>query len=201
VIEADAIVLVQITQVNSAAEAWTATASVRGNLEGRYPEREISFSQNDGLIVSCNQMREPEIGRYYVLYLQQSDQDFRFSIGYPYWFARASNDPRLVELDTLLPWGAVRRPTADELRLIEIAEPRFAALSRDLDLSGFTRIYVRRGPSSLTMMLLRAPTPERLMLNTYEERPTQESCGCELTEMTAHLDDLLAAGVLPPFDP
>ena len=200
-VEADAVVLVQVTNVVSAeaVDGWTATAAVRGNLVGSYAKREITFT--NGTIVTCHQMSKPKLGRYYVLYLKRTDQGFRFRSGYPYWFARASGDARLAALSKLLPLGAARQPTAEEDHLLDLAEPRVSVRAGISDLSDYTRIYSRDSASSVRAMLFRSRSPGRLMVDSNEELPTADSCKCSHVEVIVDLNDLWAAGELPPFNP
>lgn len=197
-VEADAIVLARVTSVEPTDDGWTATAEIRGNLVGSGPADSFTFSI--GPVVSCYQMREPEPGRYYVLYLGRSEQGYQFRNGYPFWFARASEDPRLAALDELMPLGAARPPTRDESRLIDLAEPRAAAEAGISDLSGYTRIYARSSATLVRAMLFRSRTPERLVVEDHEELPTRESCDCDPISLTVNLQDLWEAGVLPPFN-
>lgn len=197
--EADAIVLVQVTDVELVDERWTATAAILGTLVGSHPTGQITFSH--GPIVTCHQMAEPTLGRYYVLYLDNSDHDFRFLNGFPYWFARASEDVRLAALNDLLPLGAARQPTPEESRLIDFAEPRAATQTGISDLSGYTRIYARSSAGGVRAVIFRSQTPGRLMVFDHEELPTKESCGCDPITVSVDLQDLWDAGELPAFNP
>jgi hypothetical protein len=146
-------------------------------------------------------MGEPTPGRYYVLYLDKSDHGFQLLNGFPYWFARRSEDVRLALLNDLLPLGAARQPTPEESRLIGLAEPRLATQTGISDLSGYTRIYARTSAGRVRAMIFRSQTPERLMVYDHEELPTKESCGCDPITASVDLQDLWDAGELPAFNP
>lgn len=197
--EGDAILLVQVTHMESVDEDWTANAAILGNLVGSHPQGQITFGP--GVRLPCYAMADPTPGRYYVLYLNKSGNNFQFFTGFSYWFARRSGDIRFAALDKLLPLGAARQPTPEESRLIDLAEPRLAAQTKLTDLSSFTRIYARYSPGGVTAMIFRSKTPQRLIVYNSEELPTEESCGCDPIRVDVRLDDLWDAGELPPFNP
>jgi hypothetical protein len=197
--QADAIVLVQVTNVELVDGTWTATAAILGTLDGSHPAGQIIFS--GGPIVTCHQMGKPTSGRYYVLYLGNSDQGYQFLTGLPYWFARTIEDIRLAALDDLLPLGAARQPTPEERRLIDLAEPRAATQAGISDLSSYTRIYARTSAGWVRAMIFRSQDPQLLMVYDHEELPTKESCSCDPVTVSVDLYDLWNAGKLPPFNP
>ncbi|HEX8217137.1 MAG TPA: hypothetical protein VF577_06710 [Allosphingosinicella sp.] len=204
-IEADAIALVLITDLQADGATWRATGAYRGTLMGGVPQREFSFDAGPAFagesVVSCGQSWPPKLGRYGVLYLRRTADGLRVYRIYPYWWARASRDPRLARLDRLLPLGAAREPTSEESRLLDLAEPRIKLPAGVSDLSHYTRVYERASPTIVTGRLLQSRTPRRLIVDSTGELPTEESCRCELIHVIVHLDDLWAAGQLPPFDP
>ena len=202
-IEADAIVLALVTEVEVDGANWRATAVSRGTLMGDAPHREFSFDSGPagGMVVSCNQSWLPKLGRYGILYLRRYADGLRVDQIHPYWWARASGDPRLARLDRLLPLGAAREPTAAEARLLDLAEPRVELPPGVTDLSRYTRVYLRAAPSTVTGVLLRSGRPRRLIVDTGGEMPTEASCGCPLIHVRVELADLWAAGQLPPFNP
>jgi hypothetical protein len=102
-VEADAIVLAMITGREGDGLSWRATAVSRGTLMGDVPQREFSFASEPGF--GCDQSWPPRLDRYWVLYLRRTGDGLRVHRGYPYWWARASRDPRLALLDRLLPLG------------------------------------------------------------------------------------------------
>lgn len=204
-LEADAIALVLITDLQVDGATWRATGAYRGTLMGDVPRREFSFDNGPAfageVVVGCDRSWPPKLGRYGVLYLRRTGDGLRVHRVYPYWWARASRDPRLARLDRLLPLGAAREATPEETRLLDLAEPRIELPAGVSDLSRYTRVYERASPSIVTGRLLRSRTPRRLIVDSSGELPTEESCGCELIHVTVNLDDLWAAGRLPPFNP
>lgn len=202
-IKADAIVLALIADVDGDHAHWRATARSRGTLMGRAPQRVFSYASrpNSGEVVinSCDQPWRPKRDRYWILYLRLTDEGLRVHRGYPYWWAKASLDPRLARLDRLLPLGAVRTPTADEDRLLDLAEPRIELPAGASDLSGYTRVYARTSASWLKGKIFRSRKPQRLMVDDTSELPSEKSCGCKLIDVFLQLDDLWRAGQLPPF--
>lgn len=205
-IEAEAVVLVLITDRQVDGENWRATAVSRGTLMGRVREREFRIDNGPVfpgvVVVSCRGSWPPKLGRYGILYLQRAPGGQRVYQIYPYWWARASGDPRLARLDRLLPLGGAREPTAEEERLLDLAEPRIALPPGVTDLTRYTRVYARVAPGSVTgVLLLRSGPRRRLIVDDNSELPTEASCRCRLISVRAELDDLLAAGQLPPFNP
>ena len=202
-LKADAIALVLITDRQVAGTSWRATGAYRGTLLGDVPQRKFSFDNGpaEEVIVSCGQSWPPKLGRYGVLYLQRTVDGLRVAHVYPYWWARASLDPRLARLDRLLPLGAARETTSEEARLLDLAEPRLKLPTGISDLSRYTRVYARTSATTVTGLLLRSRTPQRLIVDSTEELPTEESCGCKLVRVTVDLDALWAAGLLPAFNP
>lgn len=120
-VEADAIVLTMITDLEGGGLSWRATATSRGTLMGDVPEREFRFASEPGL--GCDQLWLPRLDRYWVLYLRRTSDGLRVHRGYPYWWARASRDPRLAQLDRLLP-------------------PGVGAISGIIDTAGTIRVWV-----------------------------------------------------------
>lgn len=205
-IEADAVVLVLITDRQVDGANWRATAVLRGTLMGRVREREFRIDNGPAfpgvVITSCGGSWPPKLGRYGILYLQRGPGGQSVYQIYPYWWARASGDPRLARLDRLLPLGGAREPSADEERLLDLAEPRIALPPGVTDLTTYTRVYARVAPGTVTgMLLLRSGPRRRLIVDGSEELPTEASCRCTLIRVTAELGDLWAAGQLPPFNP
>ncbi|WP_129791763.1 hypothetical protein [Sphingosinicella sp. CPCC 101087] len=204
-LDADAIALVLITDLQVDGATWRATGAYRGTLMGHVPQREFSFDNRPAfageLVVSCNQSWPPKLGRYGVVYLRRTADGLRVHRVYPYWWARASHDPRLAPLDRLPPLGAARDATSKETRLLDLTEPRIELPAGVSELSRYTRVYARASPTIVTGMLLQSRTPRRLIVDSTEELPTEETCGCKLIHVRVHLDDLWAAGQLPPFNP
>lgn len=197
--EAEAIVLVRVSAVEVSGRSWSAIGVTQGILMGSGTGRELSFANRP--FDSCGQMAPPRLERYWVLYLQRSDGALRVRQAYPYWWARRSGDRRLRRLDALLPLGAARDASADEARLLELVEPRVRLPAGATDLSRYTRVYARTSASGVRGTLLRSRTPRRLIVDSSEELPTEESCGCHIVHVTVDLDDLWSAGRLPSFDP
>lgn len=202
-VEADAIVLALISNVGGDETNWRATALPRGALMGKAPTRAFEYDSGPmagHVFTSCDQPAKPKRDRYWVLYMQRTSDGLRVNRGYPYWWAKASGDPRLVRLDRLLPLGAARKPTATEDRLLDLAEARITRPDAS-DLSRYTRIYARASPSWVVGRLFRSQKPQRLMVDDAGEFPTEDSCGCKLINIFLQLDDLWRVGQLPPFDP
>lgn len=204
-VAADAIVLVLITSVRTEGLHWRATAVSRGTLMGNVRQREFSIDNGPGpddvVINSCDHSWLPKLGRYGIMYMRRTPEGLRLNRISPYWWARASGDRRLARLERLLPLGAAREPTADDNRLLDLAEPRIELPDGVTDLSRYTRVYARPGPSSVVGMLIPARRPQRLIVDGTEELPSEQSCRCRPIRIRADLDDLLAAGRLPPFNP
>ncbi len=202
-IEADAIALVLITDRQVAGTSWRATGAYRGTLLGDVPHRKFSFDNGpvNEVVSSCGQSWPPNLGRYGVVYLRRTADGLRVAHVYPYWWARVSGDPRLARLDRLLPLGAAREATSDETRLLDHAEPRVKLPTGPLDLTRYTRVYARASATNVIGMLLRSRRPQRLIVDGTQDLPTEESCGCKLIRVSVDLDDLWAAGLLPPFNP
>lgn len=199
---ADTIVLATIKEVrprpDSEWSTWIATASVNAVLWGKADESEISFAdEGPG---SCQIVGKPRLGKYHVLYLQRHDRG-TYVNAMPFWWAWRSGDPRLAKLLKLFPLGPVREPTADEARVLDLAEPRVKLPAGTARLQDYTRIYTRTSPDSVRAILLRSRTPQRLMLDIDEERPTEKSCGCRVYEQFVDLGDLGEAGKLPEVEP
>ena len=173
---------------------WVATASVEADLLGRTPEKNIEFSQE--FPGSCERIGEPRIGKYYVLYLRRLAGKL-YSRAMPYWWAKASGDPRVAKLKKLFPLGPVRAPTPDEERLLDFAEPR-VRLPQGKGIENYTRIYARSSPGTVSFKYFPSRTPQRLMLDYTEEMPTRDSCRCALQDGFVDLQDLWTAGKLPP---
>lgn len=204
-LKADAIVLVLISGVEVNGRAWRATAAVRGTLMGRVRQREFSIDNGpahpDVVTSTCDQSWLPKLGRYGVMYMRRTPDGFRLSRIYPYWWARASGDRRLARLERMLPLGAAREPTPDEIRLLDLAEPRLELPAGVTGLSGYTRVYARSAPGSVVAMLIPARHPRRLVVDGTEELPSEQSCRCRAIRVSAELQDLWTAGRLPPFNP
>lgn len=202
-IEADAIVLALVTGLEVRGASWRATAVSRGVLTGRVRQRRFDFDNGSpgDVVVTCNQPWQPKLDRYQILYLQRSAGGLRVVQAYPYWWARASGDPRLARLSLLLPLGAAREPSASETRLLDLAEARIERPPGVAALNRYTRVYARVSASAVTGMLVRSRTPRRLIVDGSEELPTEQSCGCALIPVRVELEDLWRAGRLPPFDP
>lgn len=204
-IEADAIVLVRVTDVKVDGPAWRATGTSRGTLMGKAPARTFDFgslgSNGEVVISSCDQSGPPKPGRYSVLYLRRTAQGLQVHRAYPYWWARASGDPRVAKLDRLLPLGAARAPKAEESRMLDLAEARIELPPGISRLSGYTRIYGRSSPGTVSGLLIRSRQPRRLIVDDPVELPTRDSCRCRPVALRIDLSDLLAAGRLPPFNP
>jgi hypothetical protein len=204
-LEADAIVLVLITDVEVDGGNWRATAVLRGRLMGNVRQRE--FNIDNGLagstviVTSCDRSWLPKPGRYGIMYLRRTPEGLRLNRIYPYWWARASGDRRLDRLERMLPLGAAREPTADETRLLDLAEPRIELPAGVASLSGYTRVYARSAPGSVSGMLIRARHPRRMIVDDTGELPSAQSCRCRPIPVRAELDDLWRAGRLPPFNP
>lgn len=204
-VDADAIVLALITRLEVDRGSWQATANSRGTLMGSVKQRVFSYGTElfpeETITTSCDHNWRPKLDRYAVLYLRRTPEGMRVHRGYPYWWAKASGDPRLARLDHLLPLGAVREPTADEARLLNLAEPRIKLPAGAVDLSKYTRIYARASPSWVVGRLILSRKPQRLIVDNTADLPTEESCRCKLVEVFLQLDDLWRAGQLPPFTP
>jgi hypothetical protein len=202
-IEADAIVLVLVTRLEIQGASWRATAVSRGVLAGRVRQRLFGFDNGSpgDVVVTCNQPWRPRLDRYQVLYLQRSAGELRVVQSYPYWWARASGDPRLARLHLFLPLGAAREPSAQEARLLDLAEARIELPRGVTALNRYTRVYARVSAGMVTGMLVRSRTPRRLIVDSGEDLPTEQSCGCALIPVRVDLDDLRVAGRLPPFNP
>jgi hypothetical protein len=200
-VPADAIVLARITSVDwigaRRERHWRATARAWTVLSGAIDGPDFSFDNETHF--RCGGAGTPRPGGYWILYLQRTGDGMRILDASAYWWTRQSGDPRLAWLNTLLPLGAVREPTPDEARMLDLAEPRVRLPAGENDLSAFTRIYARSSAGTLRVRLLRTPTPRRLMADESEEMPTEEICGCTLIEQFVDLDDLWHAGRLPPF--
>ena len=202
-LEADAVVLVLITGVQVDGANWRATAVSRGSLSGHVRQREFSIDSGPTgeIVSSCDRSWLPKLDRYGVMYLRRTPDGFRLIRIYPYWWARMSGDRRLARLDRLLPLGAARAPTADEIRLLDLAEPRLELPAGIISVAGYTRIYARAAPGTVVGMLIPARRARRLIVDGTEELPTEASCRCRPIRVRAELGDLLAAGRLPPFNP
>lgn len=204
-IQADAIVLVTVTDLKVDRSAWRATGISRGTLMGKVPQRTFDFgslsSAGDVIVSSCDQSWQPKLGRYSVLYLRSTAEGLRVHRAYPYWWARASLDPRLAKLDRLLPLGTARAPTVEESRLLDLAEARIELPPGTSRLSGYTRIYGRSSPGTVRGLLIRSGQPRRLIVDDPAELPTRKSCRCKPVAVHIDLRDLAAAGRLPPFNP
>jgi hypothetical protein len=170
---------------------------------GRAPQRVFSYGRepSDTIVTSCDQDWRPARDRYAILYLRRTSEGMHVHRSYPYWWAKASLDPRLARLDRLLPLGAIREPTAEEARLLDLAEARVELPPGAPDLSRYTRIYQRASASWVNVRLFRSRKPRRLIVDNKEELPTEASCRCKLIEVFLQLDDLWRAGQLPPFNP
>jgi hypothetical protein len=192
-------VLARVVSVQRFGRGWHATASAWAVLSGAVDRRVFAFSNDSH--VHCSGMMPPKPGRQVILYLRGSGREMRVVDASTYWWARRSGDPRLWRLNALLPLGAVREPTRDELRLIALTDPRVTLPRGETNLSHHTRIYTRAAAGWVVVTLVRSDSPRRLMTDTTEELPTEEICGCTLTSQTVDLDDLWNAGRLPPFEP
>ena len=204
-IEADAIVLALIAKVEADGASWRATAVSRGTLMGRTPQRVFSYGSEpnsyETIVATCDRNWRPKQDRYAILYLRRTAEGMLVHRGYPYWWAKASLDPRLARLDRLLPLGAAREPTAEEGRLLDLAEARVELPAGAPNLSRYTRIYERASPSWVSGRLFRSRKPRRLIVDSTGELPTEASCRCKLINVFLQLDDLWRAGQLPPFNP
>ena len=199
---ADAIVLATIKDVRATTgkqwSSWAATATVTEPLWGRIPESEIELTdEGPG---SCQIIGKPRLGKYHVLYLRRHDRGTHVN-AMPFWWAWRSGDARLAKLMKLFPLGPVREPTAEEARLLDLAEPRVKLPDAETSLAGYTRIYARSSAGSVRVAFFRSRTPQRLMLDYTEEMPTRQSCDCDLRSQHVELQDLWEAGKLPEFKP
>ena len=202
--EADAIVLTTIKDVRTTGAnqtfpnwgpAWVATASVEASIWGNFPDKEINIPQlHPG---DCYRMGQPDIGKYYVIYLRKTDGGY-YPQAMPYWWVNRSGDPRAAKLKRIFPIGPVRAPTAEGARMLDLAEPRVRLPHAGAKLENYTRIYARSSAGTLRINFFRSRTPQRLMVDASEEMPTRESCRCQLHEQFVELDDLWKAGKLPP---
>jgi hypothetical protein len=200
---ADAIVLARITSVHwigpRRERRWRATARAWALLSGAIDGPGFSFDSDSHII--CGGAGTPRPGRPWIIYLQRSGDGMRVLDASAYWWSRRSGDPRVARLNELLPLGAVREPTRDEARMLDLAEPRVTLPTGQTDLSRYTRIYARSSAGTLQLLLLRAGPPRRLMVDYSEEFPTEASCRCTFVHQFVDLQDLWNAGRLPPFDP
>jgi hypothetical protein len=201
-IEADAIVLVQITHSGAPAgpgRPWIATGASRGMVWGSAEAREFSFEGAPG--GSCWNFGKPRLERYWLVYLKKSAGGVRVQLAAPFWWARTSEDKRLLRLDTLMPLGAARLPTREEETIIRLAEPRVKLPAGAKNLSGYTRIYAHSSSSTFRVAMFPSRNPRRLIVDSFEEWPTRESCRCALIEQMIDIQDLRDSGRIPPFDP
>lgn len=202
-VRADAIVLVQVTEVTPRGKAdvdsWKATARIVARLSGEGPKGTYHL-EGDGLSQPVP-MDRPKRGGYYVVYLSRGATGFDLVRGDPFWYARRSGDPRLSGLDRALPLGPVRSPTRKEEAMLDLIQPRVRDALHISDLSHFTQIYSRSGASTVGALVFRSKHPRRFMVDTSEEFPTEDSCRCRLTFGWIEVGDLWEAGRLPPFDP
>lgn len=201
-VEADAIVLVRITHSGASTEPhrpWRASASLRGIVWGKVEARSFTFEGAYG--GSCLNFGKPKLERYWLVYLRKSGGGVQVQVAAPYWWASRSQDRRLRRLDALLPLGAARPATADEEIIINLAEPRVKLPPGAKDLSRYTRIYAHSSSSTFKVTMFKSRNPRRLIVDSFEEWPTGESCRCKLSEQMIDIQDLRDSGRIPPFDP
>lgn len=193
-VEADAIILAQVANVKLTTEPhwrqWVATATKKRNILGSPVQNEFTFADTGP--GSCGP-GQPSLEEYWVLYLKNEGKGLR---AWPFWWARASGDPRLKRLNELLPLGIVRTPTAAEAEILDLVEEKLRGPKDGTDFSNYTRVYSRSSPGSLRGVFLRSRTPKRLVADISEEGPTRESCRCELITVFIDVEDLRSWGRL-----
>lgn len=200
---ADAIVLAQIAKVELAAEPgwrrWVATATKTDDVLGSPSRNEFTFA--DSGPGSCGPGR-PSLDGHWILYLKKDGEGFQVGSAWPFWWARASMDPRLRRLNTLLPLGIVRAPTAEESTTLDAVERMMSDAMRGkerrkivivptevTDLSRYTRVYSRSSARLLSVEMFRSRTPKRLVSDIREQGPTEASCKCKLYHGVVDLDE------------
>lgn len=190
-VDADAAILTQITSVNLTAERawrrWEATATKRHDAFGSVTGGDFKFA--DSGAGSCGP-GQPSLNEYWVLYLKKEGENFRVGPAWPFWWARASEDRRLKRLNTLLPLGIVRTPTAAEGKILDRIEKTLRPPNGVREISNYTRVYSRSSPGSLRAKFLRSRTPRRLVADISEEGPTRASCKCDLKTLFTDVEDL-----------
>lgn len=201
-VKADAIVLAQIANVEDIEEQgwrrWAATATKTQNVWGSTAQIEFKFADTGN---SCGPGKPSDDG-YWLFYLKKEGHRFQVSSAWPFWWARASMDTRLQRLDTVLPLGLVRAPTAHESRTLDAVEQmisdemqgkKVAEIIRAPlevgDLSRFTRVYSRSSPRWLSVEMFRSRTPQRLVSDIREQGPTEASCKCKLYHGVIELEE------------
>lgn len=175
---ADAIVLVQITAVEGTDRNWRAVATPRRTLVGPTIDDPLIY-QVPPVAVDCDDWSRPNLGRYYILFLDRLETSITVNRQYQYWWARQSGDPRLAGMNEELPLGPVRQPTAEEVPLIDLVDKWLIEEFPAVDLSRHTRIYTRLLDR---VAWLPADEPQQLMIEDAEELPTPESCRCEVMQ-------------------
>ena len=199
--EADAIILVRINgvqRVGPAPDSWEATASRQAAIFGSAGLGQFKVVSAGS--ASC-EPGMPKVGEDWVLYLKKANDGFLVQEKWPFWWARASGDPRLRHLSNLMPLGSARKPTAEEEALLKLVEARVRLPNGTKNISNYTRVYSRDSAGIFTAKLLRSRTPQLLIADAHEMGPTRESCRCKLLAMHVDLSDLWNAGKLPPFKP
>ena len=194
-VRADAIVLAQIRNVAFNAEPrwrrWVATAAKLRPVLGTPAQMDFTF--DDSGPGSCGP-GQPSVDEYWVLYLKKEGKDFRVVEAWPFWWARASEDPRLSRLNTALPLGIVRPPSPSESKILDVVEKEVRLPNGATDVSNYTRVYSRASESWLRVELLRSRTPRVLVADISEEGPTTKSCGCKLETVVVDVKDLRGWG-------
>ena len=200
--EADAIVLVRIQdvqRVGAAPGSWEGTASRQATIFG-------SVGSSDFKVVSAGSAScepgMPAVGEAWILYLTKDAERFRVRTAWPFWWARGSMDTRLQRLNTILPLGIVREPTAEESRTLDAVERIMSEAMKGKDraeivrvpteardLSRFTRVYSRSSARWLSVEMFRSRTPQRLVSDVREQGPTEASCKCKLYHGVVELDE------------
>lgn len=201
-VEADAIVLVRITHSEATGDwtsPWTASAALRAKLWGEVAEKDFTFRA--AFPGSCRSTGMPRPERYWIAYLRKTAEGLQVQEAYPFWWARQSGDERLRRLDAAMPLGAARPPTAEEEWIIGLAEPRVKLPPGVKNLKGYTRIYAHSSSSTFRVTMFPSLHPRRLIVDSFEEWPTRQSCRCEPIEQMIDIQDLRDSGRIPPFDP
>ena len=205
-VEADAIILAQITNVEANTEPrwrqWVATATKTRNVFGSPAQDEFRFADTGP--GSCGPGR-PSLGAHWILYLKKEGRAFRVREAWPFWWARSSMDSRLQRLSAMLPLGLVRAPTAEESTTLDAAErmmyeamqgkepakrEKFAHVPSEVtDLSRYTRVYSRSSARLLSVEMFRSKTAQRLVSDIREQGPTEASCKCKLYHGVIDFDE------------
>jgi len=201
-VEANAIVLVRIKEVQRAGPApdsWEATTSRDATIFGRVTSSHFKVASAGS--ASC-EPGMPSLEEYWILYLKKDGEGFRVARAWPFWWARASMDPRLQRLNRMMPLGIVRVPTAEESTTLDAVEQMMSEALQGkertnvlrvpdgvIDLSRYTRVYSRASPQWLSVEMFRSRTPQRLVSDIREQGPTEVSCACKLHHGVIDLDE------------